>query len=215
MIGEEISLWMDQRELRALCAALKISSGKELNDTAEKQMRALYEAVVPEEERQRIAAEIEEEEQAQAREREENRVRSALLLRVDGESTIFETDKAFDDLSMAFLIRRYVRHELEGEFAAALGVRSELTREELKALIALRDRNGTLVSGIFLVDLDAGIYGTYQVLEGWKGYTLRAVSAAIYYVAHAATRNVYRQLDIYWTHLNGKTLQNTTKYFQI
>lgn len=208
MDGQEICLWMDRRELAALTAALK-ERGQEDRDAALRDMlRAFYEQTVPEATRQAIAREISAEELARDREREASRRRSGIVFRQDGVTAFYESNTAFDDLSMALLIRRHVRDELDGSLDSHFDVRADglISQDAMRSLIEMRIRNSAVVTGVFLIDLDKDVYGTLQAMEGWRFYPLRAVSSAIYRANRSAHQSFFHRLSVYWAQLVGKAL---------
>lgn len=217
MEGVEFALWMNRREVDALKAALRERGQDDLEAAMRDMFRAFYEESVPETVRESIAREIHAEELVHEREAEANRRRSGIIFRESGATTFYESNTAFDELSMAGLIRRYVRNELDGYLDDHFNVRGggPILRDEMRRLIEMREQNSSVVTGIFLVDLDMGVYGTLQVTEGWRFYPLRTVSTACYHTLHSSRRSYFRRLDIYWAYLDGKALSRDQYHIDI
>ena len=81
-----------------------------------------------------------------------------------------------------------------------------ITVEEYNALTALRMENTGKVRGVFDVNFDKREFSAVRIMDGWRTWAMRDVSAAVYH----ATRSQFASSDDKWRklldHLSGKEI---------
>ena len=81
-----------------------------------------------------------------------------------------------------------------------------ITVEEYNALTALRMENTGKVRGVFDVNFDKREFSAVHIMDGWRTWAMRDVSAAVYH----ATRSQFASSDDKWRklldHLSGKAI---------
>ena len=81
-----------------------------------------------------------------------------------------------------------------------------ITAKEFDALTALRMENTGKVRGVFDVNFDKREFSAVHIMDGWRTWAMRDVSAAVYH----ATRSQFASSDDKWRklldHLSGKEI---------
>ena len=81
-----------------------------------------------------------------------------------------------------------------------------ITAQEYNALTALRMENTGKVRGVFDVNFDKREFSAVRIMDGWRTWAMRDVSAAVYH----ATRSQFASSDDKWRklldHLSGKEI---------
>ena len=81
-----------------------------------------------------------------------------------------------------------------------------ITAEEYNALTAVRMENTGKVRGVFDVNFDKREFSAVHIMDGWRTWAMRDVSAAVYH----ATRSQFASSDDKWRklldHLSGKEI---------
>ena len=84
-----------------------------------------------------------------------------------------------------------------------------ITAKEFGALTALRMENTGKVRGVFDVNFDKREFSAVHIMDGWRTWAMRDVSAAVYH----ATRSQFASSDDKWRklldHLSGKEITST------
>ena len=202
---EKIVLWIDRRWKDAIEKHLKDETLEEhLEDVLDELCNQL-----PEREYKRISAEIYAEDIAQRAEEEAARTYAAYHVTERGQEWYFKTSPGEELLDAAEKLRGYVTGERDTApdlFIKMLADGRPITAQEYNALTALRMENVGKVRGVFELDFDKREFSAVHIMDGWRTWAMRDVSAAVYH----ATRSQFASSDDKWRklldHLSGKEI---------
>jgi len=202
---EKIVLWIDRRWLTAIEKRL---NGQTLQEHMEDVLDELCNQL-PEREYARISKAIQAESTA-AREREEAaQTWSAYRVLENGEEWCFKVAPGEELLDAAEKLRGYVTAEkgtVPDLFIKMFADGRHITAQEYNALTALRMENTGKVRGVFDVNFDKREFSAVHIMDGWRTWAMRDMSAAVYH----ATRSQFASSDDKWRklldHLSGKEI---------
>ena len=201
----DITLWIDRRWKDAIEKHLKDETLQEhLEDVLDELCNQL-----PEREYERISAEIYAEDAAQRAEEEASRTYAAYHVVENGQEWYFKTSPGEELLDTAEKLRGYVTGEKSAGpelFIKLFADGRPITAEEYNALTTLRMENTGKVRGVFDVNFDKREFSAVHIMDGWRTWAMRDVSAAVYH----ATRPQFASSDDKWRklldHLSGKEI---------
>ena len=201
----DITLWIDRRWKDAIEKHLKDETLQEhLEDVLDELCNQL-----PEREYERISAEIYAEDAAQRAEEEASRTYAAYHVVENGQEWYFKTSPGEELLDAAEKLRGYVTGEKSAGpelFIKLFADGRPITAEEYNALTTLRMENTGKVRGVFDVNFDKREFSAVHIMDGWRTWAMRDVSAAVYH----ATRSQFASSDDKWRklldHLSGKEI---------
>ena len=201
----DITLWIDRRWKDAIEKHLKDETLQEhLEDVLDELCNQL-----PEREYERISAEIYAEDVAEREAREAARTYAAYHVTERGQEWYFKTSPGEELLDAAEKLRGYVTAEKGSApdlFIKLFADGRPITAEEYNALTALRMENTGKVRGVFELDFDKREFSAVHIMDGWRTWAMRDVSAAVYH----ATRSQFASSDDKWRklldHLSGKEI---------
>ena len=201
----DITLWIDRRWKDAIEKHLKDETLREhLEDVLDEMCNQL-----PEREYERISAEIYAEDAARRAEEEAARTYAAYHVVENGQEWYFKTSPGEELLDAAEKLRGYVTGEKDTGpdlFIKLFADGRPITAEEYNALTALRMENTGKVRGVFDVNFDKREFSAVRIMDGWRTWAMRDVSAAVYH----ATRSQFASSDDKWRklldHLSGKEI---------
>lgn len=201
----DITLWIDRRWKDAIEKHLKDETLQEhLEDVLDELCNQL-----PEHEYERISAEIYAEDAAQRAEEEASRTYAAYHVVENGQEWYFKTSPGEELLDTAEKLRGYVTGErgtAPEMFIRMFPNGCPITAEEYNALTTLRMENTGKVRGVFDVNFDKREFSAVHIMDGWRTWAMRDVSAAVYH----ATRSQFASSDDKWRklldHLSGKEI---------
>ena len=201
----DITLWIDRRWKDAIEKHLKDETLQEhLEDVLDELCNQL-----PEREYERISAEIYAEDAAQRAEEEASRTYAAYHVVENGQEWYFKTSPGEELLDTAEKLRGYVTGErgtAPEMFIRMFPNGRPITAEEYNALTTLRMENTGKVRGVFDVNFDKREFSAVHIMDGWRTWAMRDVSAAVYH----ATRPQFASSDDKWRklldHLSGKEI---------
>ena len=163
---------------------------------------------LPEREYARISKAIQAESTA-AREREEAaQTWSAYRVLENGEEWCFKVAPGEELLNAAERLNRYLKEppDTGSKFIRLFSCGTLLTSEEYQQMIAERMENTGKVRGVFELDFDKREFSAVHIMDGWRTWAMRDVSAAVYH----ATRSQFASSDDKWRklldHLSGKEI---------
>ena len=202
---EKIVLWIDRRWLTAIEKRL---NGQTLQEHMEDVLDELCNQL-PEREYKRISAEIYAEDAARRTEEEAARTYAAYHVTERGQEWYFKTSPGEELLVACKKLRGYVTAEkgtAPDKFIGMFFGGQPITAKEFDALTALRMENTGKVRGVFDVNFDKREFSAVHVMDGWRTWAMRDVSAAVYH----ATRSQFASSDDKWRklldHLSGKEI---------
>ena len=201
----DITLWIDRRWKDAIEKHLKDETLQEhLEDVLDELCNQL-----PEQEYKRISAEIYAEDAARRAEEEAARTYAAYHVVENGQEWYFKTSPGEELLDAAEKLRGYVTAEKGSApdlFIKLFANGQPITVQEYNALTALRMENTGKVRGVFDVNFDKREFSAVRIMDGWRTWAMRDVSAAVYH----ATRSQFASSDDKWRklldHLSGKEI---------
>ena len=201
---EKIVLWIDRRWLTAIEKRLNGQTRQEhMEDVLDELCNQL-----PEREYARISKAIQAESTA-AREREEAaQTWSAYRVLENGEEWCFKVAPGEELLNAAERLNRYLKESPDtgSKFIRLFSCGTLLTSEEYQQMIAERMENTGKVRGVFDVNFDKREFSAVHIMDGWRTWAMRDVSAAVYH----ATRSQFASSDDKWRklldHLSGKEI---------
>lgn len=202
---EKIVLWIDRRWKDAIEKHLRDETLEEhLEDVLDELCNQL-----PEREYKRISAEIYAEDAVRRTEEEAARTYAAYHVTERGQEWYFKTSPGEELLDTAEKLRGYVTAEKGAApemFIRMFPNGRPITAEEYDALTALRMENTGKVRGVFELDFDKREFSAVHIMDGWRTWAMRDVSAAVYH----ATRSQFASSDDKWRklldHLSGKEI---------
>ena len=201
----DITLWIDRRWKVAIEKHLKDETLQEhLEDVLDELCNQL-----PEREYERISAEIYAEDAARRAEEEAARTYAAYHVVENGQEWYFKTSPGEELLDTAEKLRGYVTGEKSAGpelFIKLFADGRPITAEGYNALTTLRMENTGKVRGVFDVNFDKREFSAVHIMDGWRTWAMRDVSAAVYH----ATRPQFASSDDKWRklldHLSGKEI---------
>ena len=201
----DITLWIDRRWKDAIEKHLK---GETLQEHLENVVDELCNQL-PEREYERISRAIQSEAAAQRAEEEAARTYAAYHVTERGQEWYFKTSPGEELLDAAEKLRGYVTAEkgtAPDKFIGMFFGGQPITAKEFDALTALRMENTGKVRGVFDVNFDKREFSAVHIMDGWRTWAMRDVSAAVYH----ATRSQFASSDDKWRklldHLSGKEI---------
>ena len=111
-------------------------------------------------------------------------------------------------LNAAERLNRYLKEppDTGSKFIRLFSCGTLLTSEEYQQMIAERMENTGKVRGVFELDFDKREFSAVHIMDGWRTWAMRDVSAAVYH----ATRSQFASSDDKWRklldHLSGKEI---------
>ena len=201
----DITLWIDRRWKDAIEKHLK---GETLQEHLENVLDELCNQL-PEQEYERISCAIQSEAAAQRAKEEAARTYAAYHVTEHGQEWYFKTSPGEELLVACKKLRGYVTAEkgtAPDKFIGMFFGGHPITAEEYNALTALRMENTGKVRGVFDVNFDKREFSAVHIMDGWRTWAMRDVSAAVYH----ATRSQFASSDDPWRklldHLSGKEI---------
>ena len=202
---EKIVLWIDRRWKDAIEKHLRDETLEEhLEDVLDELCNQL-----PEREYKRISAEIYAEDAARRTEEEAARTYAAYHVTERGQEWYFKTSPGEELLVACKKLRGYVTAEkgtAPDKFIGMFFGGQPITAKEFDALTAVRMENTGKVRGVFDVNFDKREFSAVRIMDGWRTWAMRDVSAAVYH----ATRSQFASSDDKWRklldHLSGKEI---------
>ena len=201
----DITLWIDRRWKNAIEKHLK---GETLQEHLENVLDELCNQL-PEQEYKRISAEIYAEDAAEREAREATRTYAAYHVTERGQEWYFKTSPGEELLVACKKLRGYVTAEkgtAPDKFIGMFFGGQPITAKEFDALTAVRMENTGKVRGVFDVNFDKREFSAVHIMDGWRTWAMRDVSAAVYH----ATRSQFASSDDKWRklldHLSGKEI---------
>ena len=205
MNSREITIWVDERWYDALSKHLKDATLEEhLEEVIDQMCNQL-----PEQEYERISAEIWQEQQERKQAQEAARRFAVFHVTEGGSSTYFVAEENLEMLQVACRLRSYIRKPPENNPARFTGMFSrgeKISQEQYDAYVTERLENTGRVTGAFDIDLDSGRFDALHIMDGWQCFRIQDISSAAYY----ANKKTYASQDERWKvfldHLDGKQL---------
>ena len=201
----DITLWIDRRWKEAIEKHLK---GETLQEHLEDVLDELCNQL-PEQEYKRISAEIYAEDAAEREAREAARTYAAYHVTERGQEWYFKTSLGEELLAVGKKLHGYLTKGngvAPDKFIGLFFGGQPITAKEFDALTALRMENTGKVRGVFDVNFDKREFSAVHVMDGWRTWAMRDVSAAVYH----ATRSQFASSDDKWRklldHLSGKEI---------
>ncbi len=201
----DITLWIDRRWKDAIEKHLK---GETLQEHLEDVLDELCNQL-PEQEYKRISAEIYAEDAAEREAREAARTCAAYHVTERGQEWYFKTSLGEELLAVGKKLRGYLTKGngvAPDKFIGMFFGGQPITAKEFDALTAVRMENTGKVRGVFDVNFDKREFSAVHIMDGWRTWAMRDVSAAVYH----ATRLQFASSDDKWRklldHLSGKEI---------
>ena len=201
----DITLWIDRRWKDAIEKHLK---GETLQEHLENVLDELCNQL-PEQEYERISCAIQSEAAAQRAKKEAARTYAAYHVTERGQEWYFKTSPGEELLVACKKLRGYVAAEkgtAPDKFIGMFFGGQPITAKEFDALTAVRMENTGKVRGVFDVNFDKREFSAVHIMDGWRTWAMRDVSAAVYH----ATRPQFASSDDKWRklldHLSGKEI---------
>ena len=202
---EEIVLWLDRRWKKAIEKHLK---GETLQEHLETVLDELCNQL-PQREYERISREIYAEDAANREAEEAARTYAAYHVVENGQEWYYKTTPGEELLAVGKKLRGYVTKGsgvAPDKFIGMFFDGQPITAKEFDALTALRMENTGKVRGVFDVNFDKREFSAVRIMDGWRTWAMRDVSAAVYH----ATRSQFASSDDKWRklldHLSGKEI---------
>ena len=201
----DITLWIDRRWKDAIEKHLR-------DETLQEHLENVLDELcnqLPEQEYKRISAEIYAEDAARRTEEEAARTYAAYHVTERGQEWYFKTSLGEELLAVGKKLRGYLTKGngvAPDKFIGMFFGGQPITAKEFDALTALRMENTGKVRGVFDVNFDKREFSAVHVMDGWRTWAMRDVSAAVYH----ATRPHFASSDDKWRklldHLSGKEI---------
>ena len=201
----DITLWIDRRWKTAIEKHLK-------NETLQEHLENMLDELcnqLPEHEYERISRAIQAEAAAQRAEEEAARTYAAYHVTERGQEWYFKTSPGEELLDVGKKLRGYVTAEKGTAPDLFIGMffgGQPITAEEYNALTAVRLENTGKVRGVFDVNFDKREFSAVHIMDGWRSWAMRDVSAAAYHAARSHFASADEQLRKLLDHLEGKEI---------
>ena len=202
---EEIVLWIDRRWKNAIEKHLK-------DETLQVHLENVLDELcnqLPAHEYERISRAIQSEAAAQRAEEEAARTYAAYHVVENGQEWYFKTTPGEELLDACKKLRSYITTDESAApdlFIKMFAGGQPITAEEYDALTVLRMQNTGKNRGVFDLDFDKREFSAVHIMDGWRTWAMRDVSAAVYH----ATRSQFASSDDKWRklldHLSGKEI---------
>jgi len=126
----------------------------------------------------------------------------------EGTPVCFSTQGPMEFLAAAKCLRNYVRKSPDEAPARFVGMfRGErITEEQFNQHASERMDNTGRVTGAFKIDLDKGEFAALHIMDGWKVYRVKDISAAAYHAFKKQGANSEERLVRLMEKLEGKEL---------
>lgn len=210
MNSKDITLWIDERWYDALNRHLKNGTlEKHLEKTIDEMCRQL-----PQQEYERIRAEIRQEQQDAQEAREAARRFAVFHVTEGGSSTYFLTEEHLEFLQAARRLRSYIRKatgDAPAHFTEMFPRGEKLSREQFEKYVSERLDNTGRVVGAFDIDLDNGHLDALNIMDGWKRFRIQDVSSAVYFAMKKSTASPEERWRIFLDRLHGKEITYETE----
>ena len=205
MRSRDITLWLDERWYDALSKHLKGETLEEhLQNTIDEMCRQL-----PEQEYDRINAEIQQEQQDDQKAREAARRFAVFHVTEGGSSTYLLAEEHLEFLQTARRLRSYIRKadgDAPAHFTKMFPLRENLSREQFERYVSERLDNTGRVVGAYDIDLDSGDMEAVNIMDGWKRFRIRDVSTAAYFAMKKGNAAPDERWRIFLDRLEERTL---------
>lgn len=208
----EITLWQDEREYKALQAVLA-RNGTTVEAEMQERLTELYRQTVPEAERQRIHDAIQAEEIEEAQRREAEQPISVFDITESGREHWLRRRERTEFLHAAISLRQYLTADPNNRAASFVNMLSKtdsITPEQFRQLALERMENTGRVTGAFDVDLDKGEFSALHIMDGWRTYRVRDVSAAACRAAQKTYASSEERWERFLDRLEGRELTADT-----
>lgn len=179
----QLELYLHKYKMEALSSVLE-----EQDSSVEEQMQEmlidLYAELVPYEVQQQIRTRIDTEHAKEWAAMEAVKKYTVFRLRENGTDAFFQLDRQEDFLCVAQFLRRYLQDAQEPARAAlknSFAGLEAVTVGQYDQMTALRMENPNKVTGVFDLDFDKREISIVDAADGWKSYSMKDVSAAIYH----------------------------------
>ena len=216
MNSREISVWIDERWYDALTKHLK---DKTLEEHLEEVIDQLCNQL-PEHEYERISHEIWQEDQENERAQEAARRFAVFHVTENGESIHLEVERGLEFLDAARMLRKYLRNsDIADSFAQTIYAARVISLEDFTARVHERLDNTGKVTGAFELDFDKSQFSALHIMDGWKCYAMKDVSAAIFHADRKDHISHNARWERFTDKLTGKELtyepsQGGVKYLE-
>lgn len=213
---EKIVLWIDRRWKDAIEKHLR-------DETLEAHLEDVLDELcnqLPEREYERISAETYAEDVAQRAEEEAARTYAAYHVTERGQEWYFKTSPGEELLDAAEKLRGYVTGERDTApdlFIKMFADGRPITAQEYNALTALRMENTGKVRGVFDVNFDKREFSAVRIMDGWRTWAMRDVSAAVYHATRsqfASSDDKWRKMEEYCQQQTGMSLHDYAQQFR-
>ena len=201
----DITLWIDRRWKDAIEKHLK-------DETLQEHLEGVLDELcnqLPEQEYERISCAIQSEAAAQRAKEEAARTYAAYHVTERGQEWYFKTSLGEELLAVGKKLRGYLTKGngvAPDKFIGMFFGGQPITAKEFDALTALRMENTGKVRGVFDLNFDKREFSAVHIMDGWRTWAMRDVSAAVYH----ATRSQFASSDDKWRklldHLSGKEI---------
>lgn len=179
----QLELWLHEYKMEALSAVLE-QQGTSVEKQMQEMFIELYTENVPQEVQRDIRQRIDAEYAAEQAEREAARKYSAFQVRESGTDRFYQLDQGEGFLDVGKFLRWYSRPDQEltaASFEKSFADLKPITAEQYELLAAHRMEAPSKVTGVFLLDFDELTAAALDPVEGWKAYSIKDVSTAVYH----------------------------------
>ena len=201
----DITLWIDRRWKDAIEKHLRNETLREhLEDVLDEMCNQL-----PEQEYERISAELYAEDAARRAEEEAARTYAAYHVTERGQEWYFKTSLGEELLAVGKKLRGYLTKGngvAPDKFIGMFFGGQPITAKEFDALTALRMENTGKVRGVFDVNFDKREFSAVHIMDGWRTWAMRDVSPSVYHATRSHFASADEQLSKLLELLNGKEI---------
>ena len=202
---EEIVLWIDRRWKNAIEKHLKDET---LQEHLENALDELCNQL-PQREYERISRAIQSEAAAQRAEEEAARTYAAYHVTENNQEWYFKTTPGEELLAVGKKLRGYITKGsgvAPDKFIGMFFGGQPITEKEFNDLTALRMENTGKVKGAFDIDFDKQEFSAVNIMDGWKSWSMRDVSTAIYHAIRSQFASGDEKRRKLLGHLDGKEI---------
>lgn len=203
-----LELWLHEYKMHALSAVLE-----EQSSSVEKRMQSalneLYAELVPPEIQRGIRQRIDAESAAEQAEIEAARKYTAFRVEENGAENFFQLDRRESFLDVAKSLRWCLRQEpdsLAAAFQKSFYGLKPISSEQYGQIAAYRMEHPEKVTGVFDLDFDQKTASSVDPVGGWKTYSMKDVSAAVYHACRKSYLSAGQYEARFAAHLADKQI---------
>ena len=202
----QMELWLHEYKMAALSSVLE-EQGSSVEERMQEMLIDLYSEMVPYEVQQEIRTRIDAEQAAEKAAIEAARQYTVFCVRADSTEQFFQSAQSEDFLEIGKFLRRYLREAPESgtaELRKSFPDMTPISDGQYSQMVISRLENIGKVTDVFELDFDKREVSTVGIGGKWQTYSMKDVSAAVYFAYHKSGLLPAQYNDRFENKLSGK-----------